>query len=78
MYGGLRFEARVARCHESRPEFLRAFDPVNGTPVTLPLELAEFAKVYDGTPTDQKTFDELQITIEREVRERATKKQGQN
>ena len=29
----------------------------NGAPLTLPLPLAEFAKAYDGPPTDPKEFE---------------------
>src|SRR3954452_4450455 len=32
----------------------------NGAPLTLPLPLAEFAKAYDGPPTDPKVFEETQ------------------
>ena len=30
----------------------------NGAPLTLPLPLADFAKAYDGPPTDPKEFEE--------------------
>jgi hypothetical protein len=30
----------------------------NGAPLTLALPLAEFAKAYDGPPTDPKVFEE--------------------
>ncbi len=44
---------------------------VNGSPVTLPLPLAEFAKAYDGPPTDPKVFEENQKKLQEELQKRA-------
>ena len=40
----------------------------NGAPLTLPLPLAgEFAKAYDGPPTDPKVFEENQKKLQEEL-----------
>src|SRR5439155_16154581 len=39
----------------------------NGAPLTLPLPLAEFAKAYDGPPTDPKQFEETQKKLQEEL-----------
>ncbi len=43
----------------------------NGAPLTLPLPLAEFAKAYDGPPTDPKVFEENQKKLQDELQKRA-------
>jgi hypothetical protein len=44
----------------------------NGAPLTLPLPLAgEFAKAYDGAPTDPKVFEENQKKLQEELQKRA-------
>ena len=43
----------------------------NGAPLTLPLPLAEFAKAYDGPPTDPKVFEEQQKKLQEELQKRA-------
>src|SRR5260221_9971660 len=44
----------------------------NGAPLTLPLPLAgEFAKAYDGPPTDPKVFEENQQKLQEELQKRA-------
>ena len=43
----------------------------NGAPLTLPLPLAEFAKAYDGPPTDPKVFEETQKKLQEELQKRA-------
>jgi invasion protein IalB len=43
----------------------------NGQPLTLPLPLAEFAKAYDGPPTDPKVFEETQKKLQEELQKRA-------
>ena len=43
----------------------------NGAPLTLPLPLAgEFAKAYDGPPTDPKVFEENQKKLQEELQKR--------
>src|ERR1700742_3501101 len=43
----------------------------NGAPLTLPLPLAEFAKAYNGSPTDPKVFEETQKKLQEELQKRA-------
>jgi invasion protein IalB len=44
----------------------------NGAPLTLPLPLAgEFAKAYDGPPTDPKVFEENQKKLQEELQKKA-------
>jgi invasion protein IalB len=43
----------------------------NNQPITLPLPLADFAKAYDGPPTDPKQFEENQKKLQEELQKRA-------
>jgi len=43
----------------------------NNQPVTLPLPLGDFAKAYDGPPTDPKVFEETQRKLQEELQKRA-------
>jgi invasion protein IalB len=43
----------------------------NNAPITLPLPLADFAKAYDGPPTDPKVFEETQKKLQEELQKRA-------
>jgi len=44
----------------------------NGAPLTLPLPLeGEFAKAYDGPPTDPKVYEENQKKLQEELQKRA-------
>jgi len=43
----------------------------NQQPVTLPLPLGDFAKAYDGPPTDPKVFEETQKKLQEELQKRA-------
>jgi len=43
----------------------------NNQPVTLPLPLGDFAKAYDGPPTDPKQFEETQKKLQEELQKRA-------
>ena len=43
----------------------------NGAPLTLPLPLADFAKAYDGPPTDPKEFEAAQKKLQEELQKRA-------
>ena len=44
---------------------------INGQPFTVPLPLAEFAKAYDGPPTDPKVMEEQQKKLQDELQRRA-------
>ena len=43
----------------------------NSTALTLPLPLSDFAKAYDGPPTDPKVFEEQQKKLQEELQKRA-------
>jgi invasion protein IalB len=43
----------------------------NGAALTLPLPLSDFAKAYDGPPTDPKVFEEQQQKLQEELQKRA-------
>jgi hypothetical protein len=43
----------------------------NNQPVTLPLPLGDFAKAFDGPPTDPKVFEETQRKLQEELQKRA-------
>ena len=42
-----------------------------GQPISLGLPLADFAKAYDGPPTDPKIFEEQQKKLQEELQRRA-------
>jgi hypothetical protein len=42
-----------------------------GQPISLVLPLQDFAKAYDGPPTDPKVFEEQQRKLEEELQKRA-------
>ena len=43
----------------------------NGQPVSLALPLTDFAKAYDGPPTDPKVFEETQKKLQDELQKKA-------
>src|SRR5579871_1290309 len=43
----------------------------NNQPLTLPLPLGDFAKAFDGPPTDPKVFEEQQRKLQEELQKRA-------
>jgi len=45
-------------------------DQLQRRAVDLPLPLAEFAKAYDGPPTDPKVFEETQKKLQEELQKR--------
>ena len=42
-----------------------------GQPISLVLPLNDFAKAYDGPPTDPKVFEEQQQKLQEELQRRA-------
>jgi len=44
---------------------------MQGTPISLPLPLADFAKAYDGPPTDPKVVEEQQRKLQEELQKKA-------
>ena len=51
---------------------------INGQPFTVPLPLAEFAKAYDGPPTDPKVIEEQQKKLEEEFQKKREEMLRQN
>src|SRR5262249_16089776 len=41
---------------------------MQGTAISLPLPLKDFAKAYDGPQTDPKTFEEQQLKLQEELK----------
>jgi invasion protein IalB len=50
--------------------FLQAINS-NAQPLTIPLSLGDFAKAYDGPPTDPKVFEAQQNKLQEELQRRA-------
>jgi invasion protein IalB len=44
---------------------------MQGTPISLPMPLGDFAKAYDGPPTDPKAFEEQQRKLQEELQKKA-------
>ncbi len=44
---------------------------MNGSPISLPLPLVDFAKAYDGPPTDPKVLEEQQRKLQEELQKKA-------
>lgn len=44
---------------------------MQGTPISLPLPLNDFAKAYDGPPTDPKVFEAQQRKLQEELQKKA-------
>jgi invasion protein IalB len=44
---------------------------MQGTPISLPMPLADFAKAFDGPPTDPKKFEEQQRKLQEELQKKA-------
>ena len=44
---------------------------MRGQPISLPLPLADFAKAYDGPPTDPKVFENQQRKLQEELQKKA-------
>jgi len=44
---------------------------MQGTPISLPMPLADFAKAYDGPPTDPKVVEEQQRKLQEELQKKA-------
>jgi hypothetical protein len=50
--------------------YVQAFN-VNAQPFTLTLPLGDFAKAYDGPPTDPKVIEDQQKKLQEELKKRA-------
>jgi invasion protein IalB len=60
----------VAKLKKGQTITLQAIN-MQGTPISLPLPLADFAKAYDGPPTDPKVVEEQQRKLQEELQKRA-------
>jgi invasion protein IalB len=60
----------VANLKKGKGLYIQAIK-VDGQPLTVPLPLADFAKAYDGPPTDPKVFKEQQDKLQEELQKRA-------
>jgi invasion protein IalB len=67
------FEANaemVTRLKKGKSLTVQAIN-MNGSPISLPLPLLDFAKAYDGPPTDPKVFEEQQRKLQEELQKKA-------
>ena len=50
---------------------VQAINAMNNQPLSVPMPLADFAKAYDGPPTDPQAFKEQQDKLQAELQRRA-------
>lgn len=60
----------IAKMKKGQTITLQAIN-MQGTPISLPLPLSDFAKAYDGPPTDPKVVEEQQRKLQEELQKRA-------
>jgi invasion protein IalB len=60
----------IARMKKGQQIVLQAIN-MQGTPISLPLPLNDFAKAYDGPPTDPKVVEEQQRKLQEELQKKA-------
>jgi invasion protein IalB len=60
----------IAKMKKGQQIILQAIN-MQGTPISLPLPLNDFAKAYDGPPTDPKVVEEQQRKLQEELQKRA-------
>ena len=60
----------VAKMKKGQNIIVQAIN-MQGTPISLPLPLNDFAKAYDGPPTDPKAFEEQQRKLQEELQKKA-------
>jgi len=60
----------VAALKKGKGLYIQAIK-VDGQPLTVPLPLGDFAKAYEGAPTDPKVFKEQQDKLQQELQKRA-------
>ena len=60
----------IAKMKKGQMITLQAIN-MQGTPISLPLPLTDFAKAYDGPPTDPKVVEEQQRKLQEELQKRA-------
>jgi invasion protein IalB len=60
----------IAKMKKGQTITLQAIN-MQGTPISLPMPLADFAKAYDGPPTDPKVVEEQQRNLQVELQKKA-------
>jgi invasion protein IalB len=60
----------IANLKKGKGLYIQAIK-VDGQPLTVPLPLGDFAKAYDGPPTDPKVFKDEQDKLQQELQKRA-------
>jgi invasion protein IalB len=60
----------IAKMKKGQSIIVQAIN-MQGTPISLPLPLNDFAKAYDGPPTDPKAFEEQQRKLQEELQKKA-------
>jgi invasion protein IalB len=60
----------IAKMKKGQQIVIQAIN-MQGTPISLPLPLNDFAKAYDGPPTDPKVVEEQQRKLQEELQKRA-------
>ena len=60
----------VAKFKKGKTLTIQAIN-MQGTAISLPLPLGDFAKAYDGPPTDPKVFEEQQRKLQEELQKKA-------
>ncbi len=60
----------IGRLKKGRELIIQGIDG-GGGPITLVMPLADFAKAYDGPPTDPKVYEQEQAKLQGELRRRA-------
>ena len=63
-------DAMIAAMKKGQQITLQAIN-MQGTPISLPLPLNDFAKAYDGPPTDPKVVEEQQRKLQEELQKKA-------
>ena len=65
----------IAKMKKGRNVVVQAIN-MQGTPISLPLPLNDFAKAYDGPPTDMKVFEEEQKKLQEAAERRSRSTSG--
>jgi hypothetical protein len=60
----------IAKMKKGQQIIVQAIN-MHGTAISLPLPLNDFAKAYDGPPTDPKVVEEQQRKLQEELQKRA-------
>jgi hypothetical protein len=65
----------IAKMKKGQNIIVEAINMQN-TPISLSLPLNDFAKAYDGPPTDPKAFEEQQRTLREELQKQSKLQEG--